>query len=406
MGRKLRKNTRKNYSKMADEDSENGDVENGGERLPIADVNKATTADDEAHDNNGDIINNELFLHDDSDGDDDTHVHADADDSADPSSSSDDEIKNAEKTLKEIKKEQKKLMKKAKLERIAKETKEAQKLLKKLKCGGGKVKEKKEINVASLRAMGDVVEEVDKLMEKKKLKAKQVADTSSDSSSSDSSSSSSESSDTEKKEEKKEKKISGKHSHRSGKSKRLTSKVKYPQEWPQSNLSLHFVNREKKYEDLTLAEFCAGYSSILKICGKDTRKHRVSHLEELMYLATKYQWRCILNYHAACLLEIERGHCKWGDSFQTLQSTTLAGGFLHGGSGAPRSGNGSKDEGAGNVFCPGYNRGTCQQSRDHYGQLRGENRLLKHMCAKCWLRTKKVVNHPENSDSCPLKDES
>ena len=55
MGRKLRKNTRKNYSKMADEDSENGDVENGGERLPIADVNKATTADDEAHDNNGDI---------------------------------------------------------------------------------------------------------------------------------------------------------------------------------------------------------------------------------------------------------------------------------------------------------------------------------------------------------------
>ena len=65
-------------------------------------------------------------------------------------------------------------MKKAKLERIAKETKEAQKLLKQLKCGGGKVKEKskKEITVASLRSMDDVVEEVDKLMEKKKLKAK------------------------------------------------------------------------------------------------------------------------------------------------------------------------------------------------------------------------------------------
>ena len=401
MGRKLRKNTRKNYSKMADEDSENGDVENGGERLPIADVNKATTADDEAHDNNGDIINNELFLHDDSDGNEEPHVHAN--DSAD-SDSSDDEIKNAEQTLKEIKKQQKKLIKQAKLERIAKETKDAQKLLKKLKCGGGKVKEKKEITVASLRAMDDVVEEVDKLMEKKKLKAKKVANiSSSDSSSSDSSSSSSESSDTEKKEEKKEKKISG--MHKSGKSKKLTSKVKFPQEWPQSNLSLHFVNREKKYEDLTLAEFCAGYSSILRTCGKDTRKHRVAHLEELMYLATKYQWRCILNYHAACLLEIERGHRKWGDSFQTLQSTTLAGGFLHSNA-APRSGNGSKDEGTGSVFCPGYNRGTCQQSRDHYGQLRGENRLLKHMCAKCWLRTKKVVNHPETSDSCPLKDES
>ena len=58
------------------------------------------------------------------------------------------------------------------------------------------------------------------------------------------------------------------------------------------------------------------------------RNNRIAHFKELMYLSTKYQWKCILNYHAACLLEIERGHFVWGDSFQMLHSTTLAGGFL------------------------------------------------------------------------------
>ena len=88
-------------------------------------------------------------------------------------------------------------------------------------------------------------------------------------------------------------------------------------------------------------------------------------------------------------------------SIIVLQNTTLAGGFL---SNSAR--NSSKDEGSGNVFCPGYNRGTCQQSRDHYGMFRGENRLLKHICAKCWLKTRKIAAHPETSDSCPVKDES
>ena len=98
--------------------------------------------------------------------------------------------------------------------------------------------------------------------------------------------------------------------HRSGKNKKLTSNVKFPQEWPQSHLSLHFVNREKKYEELSIAEFCAGYSTILKNCDEEEREHRTEHFIEIMYLATKYQWRCVLNYHAACLLEIERGNLK------------------------------------------------------------------------------------------------
>ena len=129
----------------------------------------------------------------------------------------------------------------------------------------------------------------------------------------------------------------------------------------------------------------------------------------LMYLATKYQWRYVLNYHAACLMEIERGHLKWGDSFQMLQCTTLAGGILlqpsnqnRGGASGSRSAGQFGKEG-GTVFCRFYQRGTCSHTDDHQGLFNGETRLLRHICAKCWLSGKKIEVHPESSVDCPSK---
>ena len=177
-------------------------------------------------------------------------------------------------------------------------------------------------------------------------------------------------------------------------------------------MTLHFVSKEKKFEQLTIAEFCAGYVAILEMSHGSIKAHRTAHLKELMYLATRYQWRNVLNYHAACLMEIERGHLKWGDSFQLLQSTTLAGGILSSqqsssnwGNNAVRSSWGSagvvKEERT--VFCHFYQRGTCSHASDHQGFFQGERRLLKHICAECWLKTRKLEVHPRNSDACPLK---
>ena len=186
-----------------------------------------------------------------------------------------------------------------------------------------------------------------------------------------------------------------------------------PQKWPHSHLKLHFVAKERKYDELSLAEFCAGYMSILKICKTSHREARIAHLEELMYHATTKPWKCILNYHAACLLEIERGNLKWGDNFQLhgLQSTTLnnpntnvrtQGGFSSksSGSGANNSQNSGSEDRV--WFCKNFQRGNCTFSRDHYGQLNGENQLLKHICAKCWLTIKKQSPHSEQSNTCPL----
>ena len=405
---KLRSGTRKDYDKMAGNQEED-------ERT--SEMNS-----------DGDIVDKEVFGNDSDDYDTEKSVD-------------DDELQVVANEIEQMRIAEEKLKKKKEHKRLKEEADQMKKRLQKWKKEeererNGRRKEQL-VTSASLRKMDDVVKKVDDLMDEKlKVKSssskKSHAGESSTSSSSSSSSSSSElsssssSSDSEyqkssssskkKKKGRKHKKSRSDKKHRSGKSKRLTSYVKYPEKWPHTYLSLHFVSKEKKFEELTIAEFAAGYSTILEqTSGESKRLDRIAHFKEIMYLATRYQWKYVLNYHAACLLEIERGHMKWGDSFQALQSTTLAGGFLlnsarggntGGGSGGSRSTRSTNNENGQVTFCKAYQRGNCSHTSDHQGLFLGENRLLKHICAKCWLAARKQETHSENSENCPLKDAS
>ena len=411
--RKLRNGTKKNYEKIASgpinsdgEPIENENVSDGGEREKDGgdlDVNKSST------DANAAVIEDEQQKQ--------TATVPSSNNSVGRNESEDDaELESAQERLRLLKQQQRKLLKEEKLKHVERETEELEKQLKRLNSKKNKPSDRddeKPVTVASLRGMRDVVEDVDKLMDSRfNLKAVHSSDESSETSDSSSDSSTDSDSDSKRKRRSKKKKSkSGSRKHRSGKSKKLTSYVQFPQKWPHSHLSLHFVSKEKKYEDLSIAEFCAGYIAILETSPKSKNAPRVAHLKELMYLATKYQWRYVLNYHAACLMEIERGHLKWGDSFQLLQSTTLAGGILSQSSNQNRggaSGSGTRSVGqfgkeGGTVFCRFYQRGTCPQTGDHQGIFNGETRLLRHICAKCWLSEKKVEVHPETSADCPSK---
>ena len=391
--RKLRSGTKKDYKKMADVDNIS-DEDSGAENRqedgePSKNENKHSGADSDESQNGS---NNN------------------GSSSSEGCSEDDEDIKRAQERLKSLKRQQKKLKKERKLQYLAREAEEIEKQLKQAKSKGNKKKKRADENVvtvASLRGMSDVVDEVDQLMDKKfNLK---TGNSSSSSSSDDSTDGTGSDSGAEKLRKKGKRETSETKKHRSGKSKKLTSYVPFPQKWPHSHLTLHFVSREKKFEELTIAEFCAGYIAILEMSQGSVKVHRTSHFKELMYLATKYQWRHVLNYHAACLMEIERGHLKWGDSFQLLQSTTLAGGILPSQQSASNSGSRSwgSSEGVGKeggtVFCRFYQRGTCSQVGDHQGFFQGEKRLLKHICAECWLKSRKLEVHPQNSDVCPLK---
>ena len=99
---------------------------------------------------------------------------------------------------------------------------------------------------------------------------------------------------------------------KSGREAKATSEVLYPQRWPHSFLCLTRPQLEVKYEELTLAEFIAGYAQILlcKDISPLERTERKKHLVSLMYFAQQYEWSTLLNFHGSVLLEIERGQVQ------------------------------------------------------------------------------------------------
>ena len=386
--RKLRSNTRKDYARMADLD---GDL--------VEDQEPGFSDYENNNKDGGEIINNEFVLSD-----------QDSDVDSNAAESSDEDILSAKEQLRVLKSKQKELAKEAKLSKIAEETKNVRRSIEKLSAtSAGKKKSRKNVNIASLRKMDDVVANVDRLMDEKlkiyRLNSSESEDGVNDQPFERSVSRSRRG--VNKSSEKEDSRARG--GGKAGKSKNVNSFVDFPQEWPDSHLNVHFGSRKKEYSELSMAEFCAGYATILEFTGGIEKAHRISHLKDLMYLSSKFTWKSILNYHGACLTELERGHLKWGDSFLSLQSTILAGSALLSQNGGPSgrsmsSGGSNSSKSDATLFCRNYQRGNCQQSRDHYGYFYGENRLLKHICATCWQKDRKVSNHPETSDECPRKE--
>ena len=278
--RKLRpRTTKKDYSKMASgEITASEDEALRGNEAVRKNVNKNKTTN---FGNGGNILGEEFYNHD-SDSLEDGECSPSDDDEI-----TDAEVANVEKKLRLMKLEEKRLKKEEKYRRLSQEAVEVEKSIKELKKKNKKGKKK--VTNVELRGMKDIMDEVDKLMDDKVRKNPKFAS----SSSSDAyvNSSSEEGSEVELKKRKVAKKMkaieqtSGKC--KSGKDKQITSLVKKQEDWPHTYLGLHFINQKKDYEELTLAEFCAGYAAILEECRGSLLVHRISHFKELMYLATK-----------------------------------------------------------------------------------------------------------------------
>ena len=265
----------------------------------------------------------------------------------------------------------------------------------------------------TLRENKSVQQEVDKMMgvtvgkkfgSRRGEESSTTEDDSTSSLSSSPSSSESESSDErssrrkkyKKKKNKREKSRDSKKKKRSGKDSKSSSKVLFPQEWPHNHIGQHLATKNKRYEQLTIAEFCAGYASIMEeVSDRRLLKYRLRHFKDLMYLASRYSWASILSFHGACLYEIEHGTKKWGSSFRKLESTTLVAAPP-----PPRKAAG-KHGGEPILYCSAFQKDSCTHSKDHEGLLRGEMKMLKHICAHCWLTEKKFASHSQSS--CPSK---
>ena len=152
------------------------------------------------------------------------------------------------------------------------------------------------------------------------------------------------------------------YSLKSGKASKITSRVVSPQLWPHSHLSLTYISKEKKYDELSLAEFAGGYAAILQrpdLSPAELRA-RIEHFASLMYLATQFTWPSVRELHAAALFETECGRARWGDSFSYLENRILQSSSKSSKAGSTRS-----DSSAAVFFCRDYQHGVCTFSKDH-----------------------------------------
>ena len=188
---------------------------------------------------------------------------------------------------------------------------------------------------------------------------------------------------------------------KSGKLATITSRVRVAEKWPHSFLGRQFIGVNKQYEELSLAEFCAGYTGILREeVSASVLAFRMEHLEHLMYFATIYSWSCVLRFHAAVLVEIEKGVRKWGDDTRHLEAMTL----VHQRQEPKKKEVKSRSASAKPLFCALYQGGSCPHPGDHEGTINGRSCFLRHICAKCLQSFGTTVSHGDKSASFPLKN--
>ena len=211
-------------------------------------------------------------------------------------------------------------------------------------------------------------------------------------------SSSSEDSDDESWSEHRSRRARGKRDLKSGKTAKIASRVVRRQFWPHSELSMGYVTKDVSYDELSIEEFVAGYGAILLLpqVSSHERHHRTEHLGALMYLASIYEWPAVRSFHAAVLMEIERGRLSWGDSFLHLENRTLAGSHKK----AKEQKRPATQTSNAVLFCREYQKGSCTHSKDHYATLRGEKKWLCHICTTCWVKDKVKRMHSEYADEC------
>ena len=231
------------------------------------------------------------------------------------------------------------------------------------------------------------------------------ADNSSDSSSSDCDSSHIDSDNSKSKSKKK--KLKSKKHKKSGINAKSSDKVKNPQRWPHAYLQYEYVNKQVKFDELDFKLFLAGEISIIAAddLSELEKKGRLNLLQKIIYYSNTYEFKGLKAFYAAWLREIELGKRNWSDDPQQIESAILNKYLLKnkGFSGFANKGSSNKMESGEDKtwFCSEFQRNKCKHKSSHLRVHNGKQKLASHICATCWLKDKKKLEHPECSSSCP-----
>ena len=209
----------------------------------------------------------------------------------------------------------------------------------------------------------------------------------------------------------KAKKKKNKKKKKSGIRAKASDTVQFPQKYPQAYLKYEFTSSNISFDKLDMNLFVAGE---LEIIGSSKTKEversgRISLLKKIMYLSTSYEFKTLKSYYAACLNEIELGHKSWKDDFQQIESAILSKHLPKPQSSQfskkfPTKGKDESDKKASADkiwFCALYNRNKCQHKTSHTERRQGKFHYAHHICATCYQKDDKKLEHPECSAACP-----
>lgn len=198
---------------------------------------------------------------------------------------------------------------------------------------------------------------------------------------------------------------------KSGIEAKAASRVKDRQMWAHSALQGEFATAETKFNDLSFAKLVAGELEIIdaKLTGSPEVKGRLSLLKNLAYnKANDIETSVVRSMYAAVLRKIELGQSTWRSDFTMTMHQVLVGKMakVKLGGQAKRAtskkdfGNKKKDNNK-LYFCKAFQKNACDVTdTPHKGEVRGQEVQVHHICAKCYLKDREVLGHPESSSAC------
>ena len=190
--------------------------------------------------------------------------------------------------------------------------------------------------------------------------------------------------------------------HRSGINAKAADRVKFPQKWPQA--FLHHVSKQVKFEQLDFKLLIAGELEIIseEDLTKSELEGRLSLLKKIVYYSSTYEFEGLKKFYASWVRETEVGRKKWSDDPSSWESAFLSKYIIKSNK---QFTPGRKEKVSNNDervwFCSAYQRNKCAHKSNHMLVIKGKMRLASHICASCWQKDKKKLEHPESSSCCP-----
>ena len=170
----------------------------------------------------------------------------------------------------------------------------------------------------------------------------------------------------------------------------VSNRVKWPQEFVLSG----FKKERIQYDQLSVAQWVAGFCRILREeQDPQGKEHMLDYLIALMEDANDFSWDAARASHAVLLCRMEQGEVKNYTETEKLDRIRRANAQRHVANTSEEVSNFQKKTKNKVLTCSFYNQGTCIHQKSH--DTKGVT--YRHICAHCFQQFGKTYPHSEQN---------